>query len=148
MSVITAHHPLDVDPPIFDPVAFRLTDAQGALLNDLSQVARTRFAARATGYDREARFPVENYADLRDAGLMAACIPRDQGGMGARYQTYSLAGAEIGRYCGATALSWNMHVCSTLWSGPLADHLDMDEGAGAALPADRAGRRVLFAAFQ
>ena len=36
MSVITAHYPLDVDPPIFDPVAFRLTDAQGALLNDLS----------------------------------------------------------------------------------------------------------------
>lgn len=26
----------------------------------------------------------------------------------------------------ATALTWNMHVCSTLWSGPLADDLDVD----------------------
>ncbi len=48
--------------------------------------------------------------------------------MGASYQTYSLAGAEIGRHCGATALSWNMHVCSTLWSGPLAGDLDMTAG--------------------
>src|SRR4029453_1223384 len=28
-------------------------------------------------------------------------------------------------YCGATALSWNMHVCSTLWTGVLADDLEM-----------------------
>ena len=30
------------------------------------------------------------------------------------FRTYCLAAAELGRYCGATALSWNMHVCSTL----------------------------------
>src|SRR5207344_180106 len=52
-------------------------------------------------------------------------IPKKHGGLGADYQTYALAAAEIGRYCGATALSWNMHVCSTLWSGPLADDLPM-----------------------
>ncbi|MGI9463319.1 MAG: acyl-CoA dehydrogenase, partial [Aestuariivirgaceae bacterium] len=28
--------------------------------------------------------------------------------------------------CGATALTWNMHVCSTLWTGALADDLKMD----------------------
>ena len=28
--------------------------------------------------------------------------------------------AEIGRQCGATTLTWKMHVRSTLWSGPLA----------------------------
>src|SRR5215213_4001275 len=58
--------------------------------------------------------------------LLAICIPKGQGGLGAGYQTYCIAAAELGRYCGATALSWNMHVCSTLWSGPLADDLDMD----------------------
>src|SRR4029077_8090407 len=36
------------------------------------------------------------------------------------FQTYCIAAAELGRYCGATGLSWNMHVCSTLWSGALA----------------------------
>ena len=127
MNVITARHLLDadLDAPIFDPAAFRLTDEQGDLLDRVRRLAATRFAPRAATYDREARFPTENYADLRDAGLLAVCIPRDQGGLGASYQTYSLAGAEIGRHCGATALSWNMHVCSTLWSGPLADDLDM-----------------------
>nr|MDQ3958208.1 acyl-CoA dehydrogenase family protein [Actinomycetota bacterium] len=68
----------------------------------------------------------ENYRDLHAAGFLAICIPKAQGGLGADYQTYSILAAEIGRYCGATALTWNMHVCSTLWSGPLADDLDMD----------------------
>lgn len=141
MNVIAARHPLDadLDAPIFDPRAFQLTDEQAALLDRVRVLAATRFAPRAAAYDRDARFPVENYADLRDAGLLAICIPRAQGGLGASYQTYSLAGAEIGRHCGATALSWNMHVCSTLWSGPLADDLDMPD----ADRAEHARRRAL-----
>ena len=125
------------DKPIFDPGAFRLDAEQAALLDRVRNLAATRFAPRAAEYDREARFPVENYEDLRDAGLLGICIPKAQGGLGATYQTYSLAGAEIGRYCGATALSWNMHVCSTLWSGPLADDLEMS----AAERADHERRR-------
>jgi alkylation response protein AidB-like acyl-CoA dehydrogenase len=114
-----------IDAPIFDPHAFRLDAEQAALLDRVRHLAASRFAPRAAEHDRAATFPTENYRDLRDAGLLAICIPRAQGGLGASYLTYSLAGAEIGRYCGSTALSWNMHVCSTLWSGPLADDLDM-----------------------
>ena len=128
-----------VDAPIFDPGAWRLDGEQAALLDRVRTLAATRFAPRAAEYDREARFPTENYRDLRDAGLLGICIPKAQGGLGASYQTYSLAGAEIGRYCGATALSWNMHVCSTLWSGPLADDLEMEAGERAA----HAGRRAV-----
>jgi alkylation response protein AidB-like acyl-CoA dehydrogenase len=36
-----------------------------------------------------------------------------------------MVAAEIGRHCGATALTYNMHVCSTLWTGALADALTM-----------------------
>ena len=81
MNVITARHLLDadLDAPIFDPAAFRLTAEQGDLLDRVRRLAATRFAPRAATYDREARFPTENYADLRDAGLLAVCIPRDQG---------------------------------------------------------------------
>jgi hypothetical protein len=32
---------------------------------------------------------------------------------------------EIGRYCAATALTWNMHTCTCLWTGALADDLDL-----------------------
>jgi alkylation response protein AidB-like acyl-CoA dehydrogenase len=119
------------DAPIFDPSAFRLDAEQAALLDRVRSLAATRFAPRAAAVDRDARFPTENYEDLRAAGLLGICIPKEQGGLGASYQTYSLAGAEIGRYCGATALSWNMHVCSTLWSGPLADDLEMTPEARA-----------------
>ncbi len=120
------------DAPIFDPRAFRLTEAEAALLDRVRHLAAANFAPRAAAYDREARFPTENYRDLHEAGLLAICIPEAQGGLGASYRTYSLAGAEIGRYCGATALTWNMHVCSTLWSGALADDLDIPAAERAA----------------
>ena len=48
-------------------------------------------------------------------------MPKKYGGLGADFLTYAMVAAEIGRYCGATALTFNMHVCSTLWRGVLAD---------------------------
>jgi alkylation response protein AidB-like acyl-CoA dehydrogenase len=83
------------------------------------------FAERAARYDRDATFPFENYADLRAAGLLGICVPRDYGGLGADFATYVMVAAEIGRWCGATALSFNMHVSSCMWSGFIADALEM-----------------------
>jgi alkylation response protein AidB-like acyl-CoA dehydrogenase len=127
------------DPPIFDPDAFRLGSEPAHLIERARQLAAAKFAPRAALHDREASFPTENYRDLREAGLLAICIPRSHGGLGADYRTYALAAAEIARYCGATALTWNMHVCSTLWAGPLADDLEMD----AAVRAEHERRRAL-----
>ena len=83
------------------------------------------FAARAERFDREASFPFENYADLRAAGLLGVCVPTRHGGLGADFATYVMVAAELGRWCGATALSFNMHVSSCLWAGLIADALDM-----------------------
>jgi alkylation response protein AidB-like acyl-CoA dehydrogenase len=52
-------------------------------------------------------------------------VPERYGGLGADFLTYCIVAAEIGRHCGATALTFNMHVCSTLWTGELADDLEM-----------------------
>ena len=139
---------------MFDPKAFRLDDEQAEIIASARELGQGVFAARAAAYDRDAKFPTENYQDLHRAGLLGIAIPKKHGGLGADYQTYALAAAEIGRYCGATALTWNMHVCSTLWSGPLADDLDMDAATRAeheraprgALQAHRRRRRGLFAA--
>jgi alkylation response protein AidB-like acyl-CoA dehydrogenase len=120
-----------MEAPIFDPRTFHLTEQQAALIAKAQHLAAEKFAARAARHDREASFPTDNYRDLHAAGLLAICIPRSQGGLGADYQTYALAAAEIARSCGATALTWNMHVCSTLWAGPLADDLDMDDATRA-----------------
>jgi alkylation response protein AidB-like acyl-CoA dehydrogenase len=114
------------DAPIFDPAAFHLDAEQADLVARARRLAAQGFAQRAAQHDREASFPTENYRELHAAGLLAVCIPRLQGGLGADYRTYALAAAEVARYCGATALTWNMHVCSTLWTGALADDLDMD----------------------
>src|SRR6266481_9340934 len=107
------------DAPIFDSSAFRLNDEQAGIISSARELGQRVFAGRAAAYDRDAKFPTENYKDLHRAGLLGIAIPRKHGGLGADYQTYAIAAAEIGRYCGATALTWNMHVCSTLWSGPL-----------------------------
>ena len=84
-------------------------------------------AERAIRTDREARFPFENFADFRDSGLLAACVPVDHGGLGASYADYIRVSEEIGRYCGATALTFNMHNATMIWCGQVADLLDMDD---------------------
>ncbi len=103
---------------------YPLTRQQHELI-ELAEALGPRFAARAGRYDREASFPFENYDELRAAGLLGLCIPERFGGRGADLKTYALFSATLGKYCGATALTFNMHACSTLWPGALADALDM-----------------------
>ena len=102
----------------------KLTPLQRELIARVTALG-PRWAARAERYDREASFPFENYDDLREADLLGICVPAQYGGLGADFATYVMVAAEIGRWCGATALSFNMHVCSCMWAGAIADALDM-----------------------
>ena len=113
-----------VPPPIAGQYG-ELTAMQKELLAIAADLGRNRFAARAGAVDRDAVFPFANYDDMRDAGLLRICVPKKYGGWGADFTTYVMVAAEIGRHCGATALTYNMHVCSTIWSGFIADDLDM-----------------------
>jgi alkylation response protein AidB-like acyl-CoA dehydrogenase len=103
------------------------TDKQRSLLALANEMGRTRFAPRAAQWDETASFPFANYDDLRRSGFLALCVPEAHGGLGADYATYMMVAAEIGRFCGATALTYNMHVCSTLWAGVLADGTAMSD---------------------
>src|SRR5882757_10068220 len=132
MNVIDTHN---TDAPIFAASAFRLSDEEAALIAKARRFGARVLAPRAAKHDREATFPIENFRDMHPEGLLGICVPKEHGGAGASFRTYCLAAAELGRYCGATALSWNMHVCSTLWSGPLADDLPMS-------PEDRAAHNA------
>ncbi len=89
------------------------------------------FAERAPHYDRDARFPHENYADLREAGLLGLCVPAGYGGLGADFASYGLVSEELGRYCGSTALTFNMHTATMLLCGQIADDLEMTASARA-----------------
>lgn len=102
-----------------------LTPQQRELIALAATLGREKFAARAARWDREASFPFANFDDLREAGLLGICVPRAHGGLGADFATYVMVAAELGRHCGATALSFNMHVSATMWAGFVADALDM-----------------------
>jgi alkylation response protein AidB-like acyl-CoA dehydrogenase len=101
-----------------------------------------RFRDRAAAYDREARFPTENYADLRDAGLLALCVPVRYGGLGASFADYMHASARLAEYCAMTALTYNMHTQTVLWTGIVADDLDLDADQRAQ---QEAARSALYA---
>ena len=108
-------------------MALKLTQKQNELIGIARELGRDRFQHRAPQYDRAAEFPTENFEDLRDAGFLGLAIPERYGGLGADYQTYMLTSAEIGRWCGATALTFNMHSCTMMWSGQMADDLPMSD---------------------
>jgi alkylation response protein AidB-like acyl-CoA dehydrogenase len=115
-----------------------LTPQQRELIDLAARLGREKFAPRAAQHDREATFPFDNYEDLRQAGLLTICVPKSHGGLGADFATYVMVAAEIGRHCGATALSYNMHVCSTMWAGFIADALEMTPEQRADHEANRA----------
>ncbi len=117
------------DAPIFDPRAFRLTELEAELTAKAREFGARVLAPRAERWDREASFPTDNYRDMHSEGLLGICIPREEGGIGADFRTYCMTAAELGRYCGATALTWNMHVCSTLWTGALTEDLEIEPAA-------------------
>jgi alkylation response protein AidB-like acyl-CoA dehydrogenase len=128
-----------LEAPIFDPRAFRLTPFEADLTTRAREFGARILAPRAQKWDREAAFPIDNYRDMHAEGWLGICIPRAEGGLGADFRAYCLAAAELGRHCGATALTWNMHVCSTLWTGLLTDDLHMD----AATRAEHQSRRAI-----
>jgi alkylation response protein AidB-like acyl-CoA dehydrogenase len=105
-----------------------------------------RFAARAGGYDRDGGFPVDDFADLREAGLFGLMVPARLGGLGAGFAEYAAVAHELARGNGATALVFNMHASVT---GALAGVPDtLIEALGVPESFLEARDRVLAAAAQ
>ncbi|HYN96040.1 MAG TPA: acyl-CoA dehydrogenase family protein, partial [Pilimelia sp.] len=72
-----------------------------------------RFAARAAAHDRDGTFPVEDFADLREAGLFGLMVAPALGGGGASFARYVDVADQLARGNGATALVYNMHASVT-----------------------------------
>lgn len=87
--------------------------------------AATDFSKRAADMDRDAVFPYQNWEDLKAAGLLGICIPKDHGGLGGDFVAYALASEELGRHCATTGLTFNMHCATTLMVGQIADDMDL-----------------------
>ena len=67
-----------------------------------------RFAARAGEHDRAGSFPLENYADLHEAGYLRLIVPREYGGEGADLFEMVLAQERLARGDGSTAMAVDM----------------------------------------
>jgi len=89
--------------------------------------AAAEFPKRAFEMDRDAVFPYENWEDLKRAGLLGICIPKEHGGLGGDFVAYALASEELGRHCATTGLTFNMHVATTIMVGQIADDMDMPD---------------------
>ncbi len=75
-------------------------------------------AEHAGRHDVEGSFVSEALDALRDAGLLAAAVPTELGGLGATPRELAELQRELAHHCGSTALATSMHqhvVCFTAW---------------------------------
>ena len=70
-------------------------------------------AQHAEAVDAEGRFPVEAFAALKEARLMATFVPCELGGEGASVSEVASICHLLGRNCGATGLIYAMHSIQT-----------------------------------
>ncbi|HDH03542.1 MAG TPA: acyl-CoA dehydrogenase [Actinobacteria bacterium] len=94
------------------------------------------FSTRAAEYDRTATFPVADFDDLREAGLLGVMVPERFGGLGADFLTYTKMLEQIGIGHAATGLTFNMH---NIVTGGVAE-MDLD-----AIPGSRGKAMKAFA---
>ena len=122
----------------------RVRPKVAAVLQRLNEMGPT-FAKRAKAIDETATFPVQNYKDLAAEGFLTLTVPEEFGGHGFSLGEYAMAGAEIGKYCGATALTFNMHNSSMMWSRFMYEmpHLSDAERAEFAPLRERQFRRAV-----
>ena len=90
-----------------------ITAAQGSV-EAARRIAVDVAGPVADAVDREARFPHEAIAALREEGLLGACVPRALGGRGATIGELAASCEVLGRACASTAMIYAMHQIEVL----------------------------------
>lgn len=94
------------------------TGSTGVLASPLEIAAvgaevAAEFSTRAAQADRDGRFPADDLAALRAAGLLGVMVPTRLGGPGATFSDYARLAMTLAKGSGASALVFNMHVSVT-----------------------------------
>jgi len=79
------------------------------LLTTAQRIGADVAGPAATSVDREARFPREAVAALRDEHMFSIMVPRELGGRGATIGDVAAICETLGRSCSATAMIFAMH---------------------------------------
>lgn len=88
---------------------FVKNDKQRKLVDQAAQLA-DRFAGRSDDFDRESRFPFENFRDLNKAGFLALTIPEEYGGRNLSLYEFLLVLERLGQGDASTALGLGWHL--------------------------------------
>lgn len=91
------------------PPAVRNNETFEYLLGKARRIACEIATVQATDVDRQARFPVETVAALRDAGILSAAVPRAQGGAGCSLLELGQLCATLSQACGSSGMVLAMH---------------------------------------
>jgi len=84
-------------------------DRDQAFLTTVQRIAEDIAGAHADEVDREARFPAETLAALREERALSALIPGELGGEGVSFPVIAGACLTLGRRCAASAMVFAMH---------------------------------------
>jgi acyl-CoA dehydrogenase len=84
-------------------------DRDTAFLAGIRLIAEEVAAEHADDVDRQARFPAETVAALREQRALSAFVPPELGGAGVSFEALAEACLQLGRRCGASAMVFAMH---------------------------------------
>lgn len=107
----------------------------------LSDDLLDRCAQRAIGYDRENRFFLEDFDELREAKYLLAAVPEEFGGLGLTLVETCREQRRLARRSAPTALGVNMHLLAT----GVATDLWRSGDKSQAWILEEAGRDAVFA---
>ncbi|HEY7955275.1 MAG TPA: acyl-CoA dehydrogenase family protein [Polyangia bacterium] len=103
-----------------------LTEEQRMISETARSYARRRLAPGAAERDRTGRFPIEEFFELAELGLVAMKVPASEGGTGIDNVGYALAMEAIAEACASTAV---ILASSNLASKILSEHASPEQKA-------------------
>jgi acyl-CoA dehydrogenase len=96
-------------------------DRDVAFLDGIRRIADEVAAPNSVAVDRDAAFPADTLAALKEQRALSAFVPTELGGDGIGFRAIATACFELGRRCGATAMVFAMHQIKV---ATIARHLD------------------------
>ena len=97
---------------------FKLTDEQLMIQNMVREFSRKVIAPTAAERDKTKEFPMDNFRQMGELGLMGMMIPEEYGGEDADTISYVLALSEIAYSCASTSVVMSVQnsiVCESLY---------------------------------
>ncbi|MEO8029564.1 MAG: acyl-CoA dehydrogenase family protein [Gemmatimonadota bacterium] len=92
-----------------NPPASSSNSLRQDLIEKAHRIGTTVVGPAADAVDREARFPHESFAALRQERMLGAFIPQEFGGQGCSISDLAAICTTLGQYCASTAMVYAMH---------------------------------------